>query len=227
MYGFSEVYDYVDGKADWMAYGLPVEGRDGPFLGSLVSEVATCDVHSTVGDARRLLEGSDTDVVVTVVAGDGLVVGEFDRETLGGHADDVALLDAMDPVPTTVRPSVTVASVAESGGGRRLVTTSDGRLLGAATVDAGDQHDGDQHDGDQHDGHEHDGHDHDGHEHVDEDEFDRELANVMGAIEERFGDREPSEAELRSFLHGRLMAEGRSAEDADRFLDQLEAGGEG
>jgi len=45
----------------------------------------------------------------------------------------------------------------------------------------------------------------------------------MEAIEERFGDREPSEAELRSFLHGRLVAEGRTAEDADHFLDQLEA----
>ncbi len=194
-----------------MAYGLPVEGKDGPFLGSVIAEVPTCHVDSTVGEARRLLEGSDT--IVTVLAGDGLVVGEFDNETLEGHADDVALLDAMDPVPTTVRPSVTVASLAESGGGRRLVTTSDGRLLGAATVDAGEEHD-----------HDHDGHEH---HHVDEDEFDRELASVMEAIEERFGDREPSEAELRSFLHGRLMAEGKSAEDADRFLDQLEAGEDG
>ena len=200
------MYDYVDGKADWMAYGLPVEGGDGPFLGELVSEVPTCDVQGTVGDARRLLEGAGAGAVV-VLAGGGLVVGEVDGQTLEGRTDGDALLDVMDPVPTTVRPSVTVRSVAESGGGRRLVTTSDGRLLGEAAVE-----------------HEHE-HEH-GDDHDHESQFDRELADVMEAIEERFGDQEPSEAELRSFLHGRLVAEGRSAEDADRFLDQLESGEE-
>lgn len=206
------MYDYVDGKADWMAYGLPVEGADGPFLGENLSPLTTCDVGLRVGDARRVLEESDTDSVV-VLAGGGLVVGEFDAGTLDGRADDDALLSVMDPVPTTVRPSVTVASLAEAGGGQRLVTTSDGRLLGQAMVDAA---------GD--DGHDHeDEHEHEGHDH-DTEAFDRELAGVMDAIEERFGDREPSESELRSFLHGRLIAEGRSAEDADRFLDQLESG---
>jgi hypothetical protein len=47
----------------------------------------------------------------------------------------------------------------------------------------------------------------------------------MAAVEERFGDREPSEAEMRAFLRERLVAEGRSPEDADRFLDELEEGG--
>jgi hypothetical protein len=122
----------------------------------------------------------------------------------------------MDPVPTTVRPSVTVESLAEGGGGRRLVTTSDGRLLGQAIVDAAEG------EGD----HEHD-HDHDHGNEVDTDAFDRELADVMEAIEERFGDSEPSEAELRSFLHDRLRAEGRSAVEADRFLDQLESAEDG
>ena len=208
------MYDYVDGKVDWMAYGLPVEGRDGPFLGSQLSEVPTCRVEQSAGDARRLLDGSEPDAIVSVLAGEDMVVGEVDRETLEGHADSDPLLDVMDPVPSTYRPSVTVASVAESGGGRRLVTTSDGRLLGVATVDAVDTPGHDDHEDD----------DHEGHDHVDEGEFDRELAHVMEAIEERFGDREPSEVELRSFLHERLVAEGRSVEDADRFLDELESG---
>ncbi len=46
----------------------------------------------------------------------------------------------------------------------------------------------------------------------------------MAAIEERFGDREPGEHELRSFLRDRLVAEGRTEEDADRFLDELQTG---
>ncbi len=211
-----------------MAYGLPVEGRDGPFLGQQVADVVTCDVSLTAGDARGLLDRAGAGSVF-VVADGGLVVGEVDAGTLEGHADSERLLDVMDPVPTTVRPSVTVASLAGAGGGRRLVTTSDGRLLGEATVDAVT---------DDHAGHDHAGHDHAGHDHGDgdgdgaghnqgdgddDDAFDRELERVMEAIGERFGDREPSEVELRSFLRERLVAEGRSAEDADRFLDQLEA----
>jgi hypothetical protein len=183
-----------------MAYGLPVEGADGPFLGGQLSEVPTCDAGATVADARAAL--GDADVVV-IVAGDGLVVGEIDAPALAGPAGEAAVLDVMDPVPTTVRPSVTVAALAEAGGGSRLVTTSAGRLLGVATVE-GEAHD----------------HDHEGME-----AFEKELTEVMAAVEERFGDREPSEAELRLFLRDRLVAEGRSPEDADRFLDELEAGG--
>jgi hypothetical protein len=156
------VYDYVDGKADWMAYGLPVEGADGPFLGDELQEATSCDVGATVGDVRGALGDSPV-----VVLADGLAVGEVEADTLAGHADSEKVLDIMDPVPTTVRPSVTVA---------------------AAAGDA----------------------------------FDRELASVMEAVEERFGDREPSEDELRTFLRERLVAEGRSPEDADRFLDELE-----
>lgn len=197
------MYDYVDGKSDWMAYGLPVEGADGPFLGDDLSDVPTCDAGATVDDGRRALGDGET---LVILAGDGLVVGEIEAEALEGLPGDAALLDVMDPVPTTVRPSVTVAALAEGGGGSQLVTTSDGRLLGVATVEA--------------DEHEH----HHEHDHGDMEAFEKELTEVMAAVEERFGDREPTEAELRSFLRDRLVAEGRSAEDADRFLDQLEAG---
>jgi hypothetical protein len=193
----------VDGKVDWMAYGLPVEGTDGPFIGERASPVATCEAGQTVGDARRL----GADVVVVVVAGDGLAVGEVDADTLERSADDELLLDVMDPVPSTYRPSVTEAALAEEGSGRHLVSTSDGRLLGEVTVKEG--------------AHEH-GHDHD-HDDVDMDQFEQELTGVMEAVRERFGDREPTEEELRTLLHERLMAEGRSAEDADRFLDQLKS----
>lgn len=197
----------MDGKSDWMAYGLPVEGTEGPFLGGLVAEVPTCDAGATVADARAAI--GDAGAVI-IVATEGLVVGEIDAEALPTLPAEAAVLDVMDPVPSTVRPSVTVAALAEAGGGSRLVTTSAGRLLGLATVE-GEAHDHD---------HEHE------HEHDDGgmEAFEKELTDVMAAVEERFGDRDPTEAELRSFLRDRLVAEGRSAEDADRFLDELEAG---
>ena len=200
------MYDYVDGKVDWMAYGLPTEGDDGPFVGDQVSPVTTCDVGATVGEARRLV-GDEASVVV--VAG-GLAVGEVDAGRLKGHDDEEMVLDLLDPVPGTYRPSVTVAAMAEQGAGPKLISTPDGRLLGAVTVE-GEHH------------HHHDHGDGDGE--VDAAAFDRQLTEVMAAVEERFGDREPSEAELRAFLHERLVAEGRSAEEADRFLDELDPAG--
>ena len=197
-----------------MAFGLPVEGDDGPFLADRLAEVPTCDVSGSVAEARQALERSGDDAVV--VLADGLVVGEVDRDALADQADDVRLLDVLSPVPSTVRPSVTVAAVAEAGGGSRLVTGSDGRLMGRATVEAAD---------DDHAGHGHEGHDHG--DDVDMEPFEQELGEVMKAVAERFGDREPDPEELRAFLHERLVAEGKSTEEADRFLDDLVADGPG
>jgi len=196
-----------------MAFGLPVEGDDGPFVGERLAEVATCDVHGSVGEARKALDGSGEDVVIVVA--DGLAVGEVDAEALQEHGDGSTLLEVMRPVPSTVRPSVTVSSVAESGGGSLLVTDSDGHLLGRAVIEV----DGHRH-------HDHEGHDHEGHDHEDHahEGYEEELASVMQALEERFGGQEPSPAELRAFLRERLLAEGRSPGEADEILDQLEDG---
>mgnify|MGYP006196841205 CR=1 FL=1 len=57
----------MDGKSDWMAYGLPVEGADGPFLGGELAEVPTCDAGGTVADARAAL--GDAEAVIIVAAG--------------------------------------------------------------------------------------------------------------------------------------------------------------
>ena len=147
-----------------------------------------------------------------IVSAGGLAVGEVDHDALEGRAGDADLLDILGPVPTTVRPSVTVASVAAAGGGQRLVTASDGRLLGRATVEeANSGHEG-------HEGHQHDA------SSLGMERYESELTEVMHAVEERFGDREPPPEELRAFLHDRLVAEGWTAEEADRYLDDLEVG---
>jgi hypothetical protein len=190
----------VDGKVDWMAYGLPVEGEDGPFIGDQVGDVPTCDVDATVAAARPLLPGP------VVVVAEGLAVGLVEAGDLEGRSGDEPLIEVMQPVPSTYRPSVTVeALLGDGGGGRHLVSTPDGRLLGAVTVDAAHDHD----------------HDHD--HGIDHERFEAELTEVMEAVGQRFGDRRPSEEELRGFLRDRLVAEGRSEEDADRFLAQLES----
>ncbi len=116
-----------------MAYGLPVEGDDGPFVGEQVTPLPTCSPDQTVGEARAQLEGSDAGEVVEV-GGDDLAVGLVDADRLDGAADDARLLDVMAVVPSSIRPSVTIASLAEREGERALVTTSDGRLLGVAVA---------------------------------------------------------------------------------------------
>ena len=44
---------------------------------------------------------------------------------------------------------------------------------------------------------------------------------VVFAAHERFGDRQPSDEEMRGFLRERLLSEGRSAEEADEFLARM------
>jgi len=53
-------------------------------------------------------------------------------------------------------------------------------------------------------------------------DYEEEMTAVVKAIEEKFGEREPSADELRAFLHDRLVSEGRSPDDAEWFLDGLD-----
>jgi rhodanese-related sulfurtransferase len=49
-----------------------------------------------------------------------------------------------------------------------------------------------------------------------------EMLSVLFAVQEHFGDREPSDDEVRGFLRQRLIDQGRSAEEADRFLTEMD-----
>ena len=49
-----------------------------------------------------------------------------------------------------------------------------------------------------------------------------ELLGVLFAVQERFGDREPTDDELRAFLRQRLIDQGRSPDEADEFLAQMD-----
>ena len=175
-----------------MAFDLPVEGEEGPFVGQNVTAAATCEASTTVGGARRSLDETGADTVI--VTDHGLAVGEVDAEVLGGADDSVAVLDVMHPVPSTYRPSVTVSSLAGAHPKRVVVTTPDGRLLGEAQVDP----------------------------ELDGEKMERELSETMEAVADHFGDHEPSDTELRSFLRDRLVAQGRSPEEADQFMADLE-----
>ncbi len=183
-----------------MGFGLPTDGDDGPFVGERVTDVVTLSPDDTVAEARSRL--TDAQVAVAVVVAEGLAVGAVEREGLGEADDGDRLLDVMDVVPPTVRPSATVPELVESGADRVLVTDPDGRLLGEAVLEAGEAGaDGD-----------------DG-------RVTEELDELLEAVREHFGDREPGAEELRSFLRDRLVAEGRTPEEADRFLAEMDGPG--
>jgi CBS domain-containing protein len=131
--GFTAVYDYVAGKADWGGAGLPLEGTAGPWVGGLVqSDVPTCRLDDPLPHVRERvhLTGFETCIVVN---DESVVLGRLGRQALG--ADDNAVVEeAMTAGPGTVRPNLTVTAAARRMRERNLttllVTRSDGTLVG-------------------------------------------------------------------------------------------------
>jgi rhodanese-related sulfurtransferase/CBS domain-containing protein len=133
--GFSQVFRYTRGQADWLAHGLPIEGalREGATAGSLARpDVPTCRLHDHLDQLHPILAGDRWDICV-VVTEDRVVLGWLNRRDLQGDPQATAQA-IMQPGPPTVRPHVTLAQLAaalpESGKDSVLVTNSGGQLLG-------------------------------------------------------------------------------------------------
>ena len=129
------MYDYEAGKLDWLAAGLETEGRaaDAPTAKTLArTDVATCALDDNVGEARRRAESAGMDVCV-VVNDRRVVLGLLREEELAGR-DDVPVAEVMRAGPSTFRPHVPIAEMAEYMVKHDLpntpITTSDGTLIG-------------------------------------------------------------------------------------------------
>lgn len=137
--GFTQVYDYAEGKLDWIAHGLPVEGK-GPHY-AVAGEVAdreavlACRVGDLVGVMSDKLDSVPHDYCVVLNAQD-IVLGRMRKKNIQGSADDPVEL-VMEPGPTTLRPKEPAKALLERMKKRNVpavvVTTKNGRLLGAAT----------------------------------------------------------------------------------------------
>src|SRR2546430_2339874 len=131
--GFTRVYDYVAGKADWGSFGLPLEGTKGPRAGEHVrADVPTCRLEERLQDVRRRVGDVGWDACI-VVNEAGVVLGRLGRKALASD-EDVAVEAAMTAGPSTVRPSITLAAIVERMSKRELtsalVMRSDGTLVG-------------------------------------------------------------------------------------------------
>lgn len=140
--GFESVYDYVAGKIDWISHGLPTEGS-GPHY-AVAGEVAdrdavlACPVGASVGEAAAELDSVPHDYCVVLNDRD-IVLGRLRTRNVQGPPD-ARVEQVMEPGPTTVRPSEPAAGLLERMKKRKvpavIVTTTKGRLVGAATQEA-------------------------------------------------------------------------------------------
>jgi CBS domain-containing protein len=125
--GFSPVYDYVAGKVDWMAAGLPTVRADATerrALDAVDPNPATCAPNTP---ARSLPAGEE----VIVVNHERIVLG---RVRAGAQPPDATAEDVMTPGPTTVRANEPLDPLLERMSDKdvptMIVTTPEGRLLG-------------------------------------------------------------------------------------------------
>ena len=133
--GFRDVHDYVAGKLDWMAAGLPTDGTNAsrPRAGDVArKDVPTARLDERLGDVRERVRAKGWDAVV--VTNDDFVVFGLLRSKELDKDKDLRIEEAMRPGPSTFRPYVPIAEMAEHMAEHKLesspVTTSDGRLVG-------------------------------------------------------------------------------------------------
>jgi CBS domain-containing protein len=129
------VYDYVAGKLDWLAAGLPTEGAEPrPVRAAEVArrDVPTCAPEERLGAVVERVRSAGWDACV-VVNEERVVFGLLRSGELAGDPGR-RIDEAMRPGPSTFRPHVPIAELARFMVEHDLVsspiTTSDGRLVG-------------------------------------------------------------------------------------------------
>lgn len=133
--GFTDVYDYAAGKADWLARGEPSEGRRSsvPRVGAHArTNVPTCSLDEQVGVVAERIQQAGWDTCI-VTNDQGVVLGRVYGSRLAGDPS-ATVEEAMRSGPSTFRPDVSVEEIERFLGERdlttALVTTSEGRLIG-------------------------------------------------------------------------------------------------
>ena len=131
------VFDYVDGKADWLANGLPREGENASVLyaGDIVdADPPTCSLETPVAEVLAMLGASRYGFALVVSAG-RIVLGRVRRSALEAAGDAGATAEqVMEPGPSTVRFNTPADELVDRLAGRNLktavVTTPGGCLVG-------------------------------------------------------------------------------------------------
>jgi rhodanese-related sulfurtransferase len=130
-----DVYDYALSKVDWMARGLPMEGKaaERPTANSFVRhDAATCTLDDRAEEIRQRIESSAYGFAL--VLADRVVLGRVRRSRLAHVPDDARAEQAMEPGPSTTRPHTDPHELASqlqrSGANTAILTTPEGELIG-------------------------------------------------------------------------------------------------
>jgi Mg/Co/Ni transporter MgtE len=125
----------VDGELDWLAAGLPTEGRNAsrPRAGEVARrDVPTCLLDESIGEVRERVRAAGWNACV-VVNDERVVLGLLRAEELR-RGQNESIERVMRPGPSTFRPHVPFEELAHHMIHHDLpaspVTTSDGRLVG-------------------------------------------------------------------------------------------------
>ncbi len=104
----------MDGKLDWLAAGLPTEGTNAqlPRAGTVARrDVPTCRLDELLGPVRERVRDAGWDACV-VVNDERVVFGLLRHEQLERDGDE-SIERVMRPGPSTFRPHVSIAEMAE------------------------------------------------------------------------------------------------------------------
>ncbi|MEO8456682.1 MAG: rhodanese-like domain-containing protein [Chloroflexota bacterium] len=130
---FSQVYEYAASLADWVAYGLPIEGEEADIPRNCDvarREFPMCGQNETASD---VLEKLGEHTICAVVDDEGVLLGRLLRKDLEAKPGATAA-ELLHPGPSTFRPDVPVKDMAKWFGKRKvdafIVTTPDGRPFG-------------------------------------------------------------------------------------------------
>ncbi len=142
--GFTNVYDFVPGKAAWLAMGWGREGTKAakPNVGELArTDVAVCRLGQTVAEARAARDESPYDFCL-LTNEEGIFMGRLRGDALAGDASE--LVDkAMEGGSTTTRPSEStealVGRMTKRGVKSIVVSDLKGRLIGAFLGEDGEK----------------------------------------------------------------------------------------
>lgn len=129
------MYDYGSGKQDWLAAGLPTEGRvaSWPRAGTVArTDAPTSSLDERRGEVAERVRAAGWDVCV-VVNEERVVLGLLRGEQLEGDPG-TRIEEAMRPGPSTFRPHVPIAEMARYMVEHDLpstpITNGDGILVG-------------------------------------------------------------------------------------------------
>lgn len=127
------MYDYVNGKSDWLAADLPFEGTTRLTGMYTRRQVATASEDTPAAEALARLEAQGFGPVV-VVNHAGVVMGAAYRDGLRSAGPGVVVKAVMRPGVSTVRPSEETGSLVhrmdDMQKTRAIVTRCDGTLVG-------------------------------------------------------------------------------------------------